>query len=58
MAERVENMWNDFSIRDRWAFINRLGLSSKIKFIDKRLFEELPQRIQRDILHTSEAVKI
>jgi len=58
MGEKIENMWNDFSVNDRWIFISRLGFHYKISSVDGRLFEELPQLFQKHILHTSEVVGV
>lgn len=52
----IEKMWNSSDVAARFSLLERLGLSYKIRTVDSRLFEELPQLHQRWLIHTSDVV--
>jgi len=54
----IEQMWNESSIAKRWTVLDRLGLSYKIRKVDDRLFEELPQHQQKWIIDASAVVSL
>jgi len=52
----IETMWNEAKISGRWTILDRLGLSYKIRKVDSRLFEELPQQHQKWIIDAASVV--
>jgi len=54
----IEQKWNESSIRGRWTILDRLGLSYKIRKVNSRLFEELPQCQQKWIIDTAQVVSL
>ena len=52
----IEMMWNNRDVAARFSLLERLGLSYKIKHVDSRLFEELPQLQQKWLIHTADIV--
>jgi len=54
----IETMWNEAKISGRWTILDRLGLSYKMRRVDSRLFEELPQMQQKWLIDASFAVSL
>ena len=54
----IEQMWNEATVGKRWYILDRLGLSYKIRRVDKRLFEELLQLQQKWIVDASSVVSL
>ena len=52
----IEQKWNEAKISGRWTILDRLGLSYKIRRVDSRLFEELPQMQQKWIIDAASVV--
>jgi len=53
----IEQKWNESSISKRWDILDSLGLSCKIRKVDNRLFEELPQQQQKWLIDASAVVQ-
>ena len=54
----IEQMWNEATVGKRWSILDRLGLSYKMRRVDSRLFEELPQMQQKWLIDASFAVSL
>lgn len=54
-AEKVVNMWDKATIAGRYTLLTMLGLNGRIK-VDKRRFEQLPQKDMLSIIKTAEVV--
>lgn len=53
-AEMVARDWDASSMNGRYNILFDLGLDYKYTRIDSRRFEDLPQKMQREIAHTAE----
>lgn len=54
-AEKIVNLWDNATIPGRYNLLAKLGLDGRIK-VDKRQFEQLPQKDMLSIIKTAEVV--